>query len=69
MIRAMPRKPTPKPDNPEQHKRFLDMARQVQVDESEGGFNRAFNKVIPRQAVPSPSAPGNQSRSKKAGEQ
>jgi hypothetical protein len=30
----MPRKPKSKPDNPEQFKRFLDVAREVEVDES-----------------------------------
>jgi hypothetical protein len=42
----MPRKPKPKPDNPEQFKRFIEMAREVEVDESEGAVDRAFEKVI-----------------------
>jgi hypothetical protein len=43
----MPRKPQrPRPKNdPEQVKRFIDMAREVEVDESPDAFNRAFAKV------------------------
>jgi hypothetical protein len=45
---AMPRKP-PRPrktSNPEQHKRFIEMAREVEVDERPEAFDRAFRKVI-----------------------
>jgi hypothetical protein len=42
----MPRKPKPKPDNPEQFKRFIDMAREVEADESPDAIDRAFNKVV-----------------------
>ena len=42
----MPRKPKPKPDNPEQFKRFIEMAREVEVDKSPEALDRAFNKVI-----------------------
>lgn len=41
----MPRKPKPKPDDPEQSKRFIEMAREIGVDESEGAFERALKKV------------------------
>jgi hypothetical protein len=37
-------KPTPTPD--EQHARFVEMARTVGADESEGALDRAFEKVI-----------------------
>lgn len=37
------------PDDPEQSKRFIDMAREVEVDETPGAFDRAFEKVLPRQ--------------------
>jgi hypothetical protein len=50
----MPRKPKPQPDNPEQFKRFIDMAREVEVDEDPEALERAFNKVV-RQ--PSPQSP------------
>jgi hypothetical protein len=40
----MPR--NPQPDNPEQFKRFIGMAREVEVDESPEAFNRAFSKVV-----------------------
>ena len=42
----MSRKPKPKPDNPEQFKRFLDLAREVEADESPDAVDRAFEKVI-----------------------
>jgi len=45
-IIAMPRKPKPKPDNPEQFKRFLETARDVEVDESPEALERALRKVI-----------------------
>jgi hypothetical protein len=49
----MSRKPKLKPDNPEQFKRFIDMAREVEVDESPEAFERAFKTVVPRPgAVP-----------------
>ena len=42
----MSRKQTPKPDNPDQSKRFIDMAREVEADEGDGAFDRAFKKVV-----------------------
>jgi hypothetical protein len=44
----MPRKPKPKPDNPEQFKRFIEMAREVEVDESPEAVDRAFERVVGR---------------------
>jgi hypothetical protein len=40
-----------KPDDPEQSKRFKEMAREIEVDERPDAFDRAFKKVIqpPRQ--------------------
>jgi len=46
----MPKSPKPKPDNPEQFKRFIETARQVEVDESPDALDRALNKVIPRKS-------------------
>jgi hypothetical protein len=43
----MPRKPAPKPDDPEESKRFVDMAREVEADESEEALERAFKKIVP----------------------
>jgi hypothetical protein len=60
----MPRKPKPPPDDPEQLKRFKEMARQVEVDESEGAMDRAFNKVILRPTAQSPSDRRNPRRAK-----
>jgi len=54
----MPRKPKPKPDDPAQSKRFIDMAREVKADEPSPSFERVFRKVAeqPRGASPKPSA-------------
>ena len=41
----MTRKPVPKPDDPEQSKRFIETARKVEADETEEGAERAFKKV------------------------
>ena len=41
----MPRKPKPPPDDPEQSKRFIDLAREVGADGSKDDFERAFKKV------------------------
>jgi hypothetical protein len=46
----MPRKSTPKPDNPEQFKRFIETAREVEADESPDAIDRAFTKVIGEKA-------------------
>jgi hypothetical protein len=48
-MRLMPRKPKPQPDDPEQSKRFIDMAREVEADEGAAepkAFERAFEKVV-----------------------
>jgi hypothetical protein len=44
----MPRKPAPKPDDPAESKRFVDMARELGADETEKGreaAERVFKKV------------------------
>jgi hypothetical protein len=51
----MTRKPASKPDDPAQHKRFLDMAREVGVDEREGAFDAAFERVRDKAKSPKPS--------------
>lgn len=42
------RKPTPprNADDPEQSRRFIDMAREVEADETPGALDRAFDKII-----------------------
>jgi hypothetical protein len=44
---AMARKPQqPRSKNdPEQHKRFIDMAREVEADETPGALDRAFGRI------------------------
>jgi hypothetical protein len=43
----MARKAAPKPDDAEQAKRFVAMAKQLEVDESPGAFEKALDKVVP----------------------
>jgi hypothetical protein len=42
------RKPAPPPnaDDPEQSRRFIDMAREVEADETPGATDRAFDRVL-----------------------
>lgn len=53
------RKPPPPPeaDDPEQSRRFIDMAREVETDESPGAMDRAFDKVVKPRKVMAPSVP------------
>ncbi len=52
-----------KPDDPAQSQRFIDMAREVGVDETPGAFELAFKKVIrPNAKVASTSEPSHESR-------
>jgi hypothetical protein len=45
----MPRKPTPPPDDPEQSKRFMEIAREVGADgATREEFDRTFRKVASR---------------------
>ena len=41
----MPRKPTPKPDDPEEYKRFLETAEEVEAEKDPEAFNRAFKAI------------------------
>jgi len=36
----------PKPDDPEQSKRFIETARQIEADETGEAFRRAFEKIV-----------------------
>jgi hypothetical protein len=40
------REPKPKLTDVERHRRFVDMAHELKVDESPEAFDRAFDKVI-----------------------
>lgn len=48
----MPRQPKLKPDNPEEFKRFLDLAREVGADQASENFDRVFQKVAERDPAP-----------------
>jgi hypothetical protein len=52
----MPRKPKPPPDNPEQFKRFIDMAREVGAERPSPDFERVFRKVAEQPKGPPPRA-------------
>ena len=43
--------PAPKPDDPDQSKRFIDAARQIEADETGEAFRRAFEKIVPVKSV------------------
>ena len=40
-------KPRPKPDDPKQFARFLEAAKEAQVDETGETFRRNFEKIVP----------------------
>ena len=42
-----PKRANPKPDDPEQSKRFVEAAREIEADESGEAFRRAFEKIVP----------------------
>ena len=42
----MARKPKPKPDDPEQSKRFIKAAREYGTDETGKAFERVFKKIL-----------------------
>jgi hypothetical protein len=48
----MSRKPAPKPDDPEQSKRFIEIAREAEADGTKEDFERAFKKVAPSAKKP-----------------
>jgi hypothetical protein len=51
----MSRKPNPPRDDPQQSKRFIKIAREVEADSSKEEFERAFKKVAkPRKPKPAP---------------
>ncbi len=54
-IQTMPRKPTPKRDDAEQSKRFIETAEEVGADTDDAALERAFKKIVPtvKKAVPS----------------
>lgn len=41
----MAKKPKPKPDDKEQSQRFIETAKQLEVDESGKSFQKAFNSI------------------------
>ena len=59
---TMPRKPKPLPDDPEQSKRFIDMAREVRAEEPSPNFERVFRKVAEQSKEKPPKPSGRRSR-------
>lgn len=58
----MPRKPAPKPDDPEQSERFIAMAREIGAAETEAEADAALRKVVKPRAIGG-SAPSSSRRS------
>jgi hypothetical protein len=48
------RKPKPPPDDPEQSKRFIDMAREVGAEQASPNFERVLRKVAQQPKRPTP---------------
>jgi hypothetical protein len=62
----MSRKPNPPPDDPEESKRFIDMAREVGAEEPNPNFERVLRKVAEKpKGHPKPSG----RRSRRNGQQ
>ena len=47
----MPRKTTPPRDDPEQSKRFIEIAREAEADSSKEEFDRALKKVAKEKKI------------------
>jgi hypothetical protein len=56
-LSLMLRKPKPKPDDPEQSKRFIEMAREIGADASREKFDRALKKVAASKRTPRDQSP------------
>ncbi len=50
--KAEPKARKRKADDPEQYKRFRRAARELETDESEEAFDRAFRNIVPPRKVP-----------------
>lgn len=48
----MTRKPKPKNDDPAEYKRFLETAKEVEVDEDPKAMERAFKRIAVKTAPP-----------------
>lgn len=61
-----PKGQQPTPDDPEQSKRFIETARQVEADENPEAFEKAFREVVrPKRNVPSDDQQGSQKKSER----
>lgn len=47
-----PKRKTLKPDDPEQSRRFIETAREIEADETGEAFRRAFEKVVTPKSPP-----------------
>lgn len=48
------RKGAPRPDDPEQSKRFIEMAREVEAEGSREDFDRTFQKIARKKPAAEP---------------
>jgi hypothetical protein len=64
----MPRKRKPPPDDPEESKRFIDMAREVGAEQPGPNFERVFRKVAeqPKERSPKTSAGSGRASSRRS---
>jgi hypothetical protein len=46
IVEMPPRKRRKEPDNPEQYSRFLELAKEVEADDTPGSLDRSFGKVV-----------------------
>lgn len=62
MVASKPSKQVPEdfsPDNPEQYRRFVETARELEVDESREAMDRAFERVVGKPKTKSTPRPKN----------
>lgn len=60
----MPKTPKPKPDDPEQSRRFEETARTLDVDESDEAFKKAMEVVVPAKQEAAPVHPNEKKSSR-----
>jgi hypothetical protein len=51
---GMPHKPRPKPDDPTQSRRFIELAHELGAEDDSRSFERAFRKVATAPRTPRP---------------
>jgi hypothetical protein len=65
MMVPMTRKPKPKPDDPEEYKRFLETAKKIGASDDPKDFDRAFERVVRPKSRDDAHAPNRKNRKSK----